>query len=105
MSLTPGAVPFADLTPEDVGRADEVHALDPLDDEYLLVLPVGRADRSPDDTLRLLLVSLDHSWRDMQEAFVRTMVLAAAHAAARCQPPTRGVVPIPRQPKVEHGPW
>ena len=87
MSIPPGAIPFADLTPAHVSRADEVHVFDRDDPGFSLSLPVGRAARAADDTLRVLLVVADHHWRDLHVEFLRTMVLAAS------RPPTHGRVP------------
>jgi hypothetical protein len=84
MSTPPGAIPFADLTAAHVCRADEVHVFDEDDPGFGLSLPVGRAGRTADDTLRVLLVVADHDCRDLQVEFLRTMVLAAS------RPPTHG---------------
>jgi hypothetical protein len=89
MPAPPGAIPFDLLTPDHVAIADEVIAFDDDDPGYRLVIPVEHLDRSPADTIVVLRVVLDHDWRDLEEAFLRTMALAASHAARRHAEPAR----------------
>lgn len=95
MPVPADLIPFAALTPEHVAAADEVIAFDPHDRAYRLAVPVDRPGRNPADTVLLLRVALDHSWRDLQEAFLRTMALTASHGARLRAGPSRDRVSPP----------